>query len=112
MSILIQPIIGIEYQQHYRDLFPELKQYYAPYFALYGGDTIKALLHRITDSMAAWNVFLFQAKLLRTRAPQLLDPLDQCVLDVDVMTMRSTASARWRTGSSRIPSAPGDPSPS
>jgi hypothetical protein len=94
MSILIQPIIGIEYQQHYRDLFPELKQYYAPYFSLYGVDTIKALLHNITNSMAAWKVFLFQSRLLRTRAPQLLDPLEQRVLDVDVMTMRSTASTR------------------
>jgi len=94
MSILIQPIIGIEYQQHYRELFPELKKFYAPYFSLYGVDTIKALLHKLTNSMAAWKLLLFQAFLLRTRAPQLLDPPAERVLDVDVMTVRSTSSKK------------------
>jgi hypothetical protein len=94
MSILIQPIIGIEYQQHYRDLFPELKQFYTPYFPLYGIDTIKSLLQNITNSMAAWKLLLFQAFLLRTRTPQLLDPPDKRVLDIDGLTLTSTSSKK------------------
>ncbi|MCP4453306.1 MAG: hypothetical protein GY809_17745, partial [Planctomycetes bacterium] len=72
MSMLTQAMLGVDSQQAYREIFPDLKALYAPYFSLYGTDTITAALRRITNSMAVWKVGLFQARLVRTHTPQLL----------------------------------------
>ncbi len=93
MSMLMQAMLGIDSQQAYREIFPELKAFYAPYFSLYGADTITAALRKISNSMAAWKVGLFHARLVRTHPPQLLEPPKDFgvgkVLDIDGLTLRS-----------------------
>jgi hypothetical protein len=98
MSMLTQAMLGIDSQQAYREIFPELKAFYAPHFLLYGTDTITASLGRISNSMAAWKVGLFQARLVRTQTPQLLEPPQDFgvgrVLDVDGLTLRSRSHTK------------------
>ena len=48
ISILIQPIIGINYQSHYQELYPEIKQFYSSYFQLYCPSKIKFFVNKIT----------------------------------------------------------------
>jgi hypothetical protein len=93
MSMLTQTMLGLDSQQAYREIFPDLKACYAPYFSLYGTDTLTAALRTISTSMAAWKMGLFQARLVRTHTPQLLEPHKDFgvgrVLDVDGLTLRS-----------------------
>lgn len=93
LSMVIQAMLGIDSQQAYREIFPDLKAFYAPYFSLYGTDTITAALRTISNSMAAWKMGLFQARLVRTHMPQLFEPHKDFgvgkVLDVDGLTLRS-----------------------
>jgi len=98
MSMLMQAMLGVGSQQAYREIFPELKAFYAPYFLLYGTDTITAALRTISNSMAAWKVGLFQARLVRMHTPQVLEPPRDFgvgrVLDVDGLTLRSRSHTR------------------
>lgn len=97
MSILIQPLLGITYQQDYRDQYPVIKPFYASWFQVYGADTIRDSVSRLTNSMLAWKLLLFQAKLVRTQAPQLFaasngDSASGQVLDIDGHTITSCSS--------------------
>lgn len=99
MSILIQPVLGITYQQDYRDRYPAIKSFYASWFQVYGADTIRDYASRITNSMMAWKLLLFQAKLVRTQVPQLFEASNGQsalgkVLDIDGHTIKSSSSKK------------------
>lgn len=99
MSILLQPLLGITYQQDYRDCYPDIKSFYASWFQVYGADTIRDYVSRITNSMMAWKLLLFQAKLIRTQAPQLFEVSNGQsalgkVLDIDGHTAKSSSSQK------------------
>jgi hypothetical protein len=99
MSILIQPLLGITYQQDYRDCYADIKSFYASWFQVYGADKIRDYVSRITNSMMAWKLLLFQAKLLRTQAPQLFEASNGKsavgkVLDIDGHTVKSSSSQK------------------
>ncbi|MCP4764372.1 MAG: transposase, partial [archaeon] len=94
MSILIQPIIGIEFQSHYRESYSEIKKNYSSWFQTYCPDTIHEYINKITSSMAAWKLFLFQAKLVKSQCPELLSSPEGKILDIDVTTMKSCSSKK------------------
>jgi hypothetical protein len=99
MSILIHPILGITYQQDYRDRYPTIKPFYASWFQVYGADTIRDYVSRISNSMMAWKILLFQAKLVRTQSPHLFEvsngpPALGKVLDIDGHTIKSSSSQK------------------
>jgi hypothetical protein len=99
LSILIQPILGITYQQDYRDRYPAIKSFYASWFQVYGIDTIRGYVSRISNSMMAWKLLLFQAKLVRTQAPQRFEASNGSsasgkVLDIDGHTIKSSSSQK------------------
>lgn len=91
MSVMIQSINGIEYQNHYREQFPEMKKFYSKWFDIYCPDMIHDYVYRISNGMAAWKLFLFQAYLIKTCCPELLDGN---VLDIDVKTIQSASSKK------------------
>ncbi|MDM8556285.1 hypothetical protein QUF75_16300 [Desulfococcaceae bacterium HSG7] len=37
-SVILQHITGVEYQHHYRQFYPEIKNYHTSYHTLYGVD--------------------------------------------------------------------------
>lgn len=99
MSILIQPILGITHQQDYRDRYSAIKSFYAAWFHVYGADTIRDYVSRLSNSMLAWKILLFQAKLVRTQSPQLFEvsngpPALGKVLDIDGHTIKSSSSRK------------------
>ena len=99
ISILIQPVLGITYQQDYRDRYPTIKSFYASWFQVYGADKIREYASRITNSMMAWKLLLFQAKLVRTQAPHLFAASNGQsavgrVLDIDGHTITSSSSKK------------------
>ena len=94
ISILIQPIIGIEYQSHYQELYPELKKYFSTYFQLYCPAKIMSFVNMISNSMVTWKILLFQAKLVKANCPQLLHSPKGEVLDIDVSTLKSCSSKK------------------
>ncbi len=100
LSLVLQPIMGFERLSHYQEQYGELKQRYGGTLPLCGGPKLRALLHRIGDSMLGWKLMLFQSHLIRHRAPALLmtghavrDRLGR-VLDIDVTTLLSFANKR------------------
>lgn len=100
LSLILQPIMGFEYLSHYQERYRDLQQRCGGTIPLCGVQKLRALLHRIGDSMLAWKLVLFQARLVRHRAPALLmtgkqifDRLGR-VLDVDVTTVLSFAHSR------------------
>jgi hypothetical protein len=97
VSLLIQPLMGIECLSHYQQQCPELKQYYGDRLPLCQAGKLRAFLQRISNSMLAWKLFLLQSQLIRQRCPQLLESGKQVigrVLDIDVSTVISFASKR------------------
>jgi hypothetical protein len=99
MSILIQPVIGISYQQDYRDQYPAIKSFYASWFHVYGADTIRDAVSRLSNSMLTWKILLFQAKLVCTQSPHLFEvsngpPALGTVLDIDGHTITSSSSQK------------------
>ncbi len=100
LSLILQPIMGFEYLSHYQERYRDLQQGYGGTIPLCGVQKLRALLHRIGDSMLAWKLALFQAQLVRHRAPALLTTGKQAfdwlgrVLDVDVTTILSFANSR------------------
>ena len=100
LSLILQPILGFERLSHYQEQYGELKQRYGKTIPLCGVQKLRALLHRIGDSMLGWKLMLFQSQLIRHRAPALLltgqnvrDRLGR-VLDIDVTTVLSFANNR------------------
>ncbi len=97
VSLLIQPLLGIEFLSHYQQQYPELKRYYGDRLSLCHAGKLRAFLQRVTNSMLAWKLLLFQSRLIRQRCPQLLESGKQVlgrVLDIDVSTVISFASKR------------------
>ena len=93
-SIIFQQIIGIEYQSHYSKIYPEIKTHFSKHFQLYGADKIKENVSKITNSMAAWKLILFQAFLLRKCYPALLNVSEEKTADIDVSTLQSSSSKK------------------
>jgi hypothetical protein len=93
-SVIIQQLIGIEYQYHYRQFYPEIRSYFASCCSLYGADIIIETVSKITTSMASWKVILIHAGLVRARCPKLLYSDGKIVADIDVTTLRSSSSAK------------------
>ena len=98
MSIMAQQLLGIKYQSHYNEIYPDLKNYFSCHFSLYCGDKIRETVSRIGNSMASWKILLFLSSLIRTRCPQLLscpsDPDGKKVADIDVTTLQSSSSGK------------------
>jgi hypothetical protein len=94
ISILIQPIIGVGYQSHYQELYPEIKKYYSTYFHLYCPAKIISFVNMITNSMVTWKILLFQAKLVKANCPRLLHSREGEVLDIDGSTLKSCSSKK------------------
>lgn len=100
LSLILQPILGCERLSHYQEQYGELKPFYRGTIPLCGVQKLRALLHRIGDSMLGWKLMLFQSQLIRHRASALLmtgrtvyDRLGR-VLDIDVTTVLSFATDR------------------
>lgn len=93
-SIVIQTFMGIEYQDHYRDLYPQIKQQYSPYFKTYCPDVILSFINSITSFMITWKILLFQIRLVKTRCPELLSSKFGKILDLDGYTIKSSSSKK------------------
>jgi len=96
-SMLVQPLMGIEFLSHYQEQYAELHECYGAQFPLCGAGKLRTVLHRISDSMLAWKVLLLQSRLIRQRCPELLETGKRVVgrvLDLDVTTLVSFASKR------------------
>ena len=91
ISVMVQSLSGIEYQNHYREQFPEMKKFYSGQFKIYCPEKIRDYISRITNGMAAWKLFLFQAYIVRTQCPELIEG---GVLDIDVKTISSASSKK------------------
>ena len=94
ISIIIQPVIGVGYQNHYQELYPEIKQYYSAHFHLYCPAKIISFVSMITNSMVTWKILLFQAKLVKANCPRLLHSCKGEVLDIDGSTLKSCSSKK------------------
>jgi hypothetical protein len=100
LSLLLQPILGFERLSHYQEHYGHVTKSVGSPLPWCGGQTLRALLHRIGDSMLGWKLLMFQAHLVRQRAPALLmsgkaltDRFGR-VLDIDVTTVLSFARKR------------------
>lgn len=95
ISIMVQQILGIGYQSHYNEIYPELKNYFSAHFSLYCGPSIMKAVSRISTSMPSWKLSLFQAFLVRSRCPLLLfSPDKERVADFDITTIQSASSEK------------------
>jgi len=98
LSVVFQQTVGIEYQEHYKERYSEIRKNF-PDIKLYSTDTIKKYVGEITNFMAAWKLIMFISFLLRKRRPELLLPISGKAdtgktLNVDVMTARSSSSRK------------------
>ncbi len=93
-SVILQQIMGIEYQSHYRQFYPEIKSYFSSYCSLYGVDKIMETVGKITNSMASWKLTLIQASMIKIRCPHLLYSDGKMVMDIDVTTLQSSSSEK------------------
>lgn len=98
LSVMLQQIIGIGYQKHYQELYPEIKAYFTD-IKLYGTNTIMEYIGRITNSMAAWKLIIFQSYLLRNHCPALAESPggktgEGKTADFDVTTIQSSSSRK------------------
>ncbi len=93
-AVILQQIMGIEYQYHYRQFYPEIRSYFASYCSLYGVDTIMETVGKITTSMASWKLTLILAGLVKIRCPHLLYSDGKMVADIDVTTLQSSSSEK------------------
>ncbi|MCP4344410.1 MAG: hypothetical protein GY795_02665, partial [Desulfobacterales bacterium] len=93
-SVILQQIMGIEYQYHYRQFYPEISRYFSSCCTLYGVDTIMETVGKITTSMASWKLTLILAGLVKIRCPHLLYSDGKMVADIDVTTLQSSSSEK------------------
>ena len=93
-SVILQQLMGIEYQYHYRQFYPEIRSYFSSYCSLYGTDKIMKAVNSITTKMASWKLLLIQASLIRTRCTELTDIKGNVVADIDVTTIQSSSSGK------------------
>jgi len=94
VSVILRQIIGISYQYHYRQFYPEIRSYFSSYCSLYGADKLMETVGRITNSMASWKLALIQAGMIKNRCPQVLFPNGKMIADIDVTTLRSSSSEK------------------
>jgi hypothetical protein len=98
MSIMVQQMIGIRYQSHYNEIYPDLRNYFGCHFSLYCGDKIRETVSRIGNSMAAWKILLFRSFLIKSHCPRLLScpssPDGKRVADIDVTVIQSSSSVK------------------
>jgi hypothetical protein len=94
LSIVMQPILDLEFLSHYQERSAELSQRLGLKCELYSASTIRQFLQRVTTSMATWKLLLCQAWILRTRGQALLGTAEQRVLDLDSTTLTSFATKR------------------
>jgi len=93
-SVILQHLMGIEYQYHYRQFYPEISSYFSSYRTLYGADRISETVGQITTSMASWKLTLIHARLISFRCPYLLPAKGKIVADMDVTTLQSSSSEK------------------
>jgi len=96
-SVILMQIMGVEYQNHYRQFYPEIKSYFASYCTLYGVDKIMVAVGKLTDSMASWKLIMIQNGLIKTRCLQLLycpGAMGKRVADIDVSVLQSSSSLK------------------
>jgi len=93
-SLILQQIMGVEHQYHYRQFYPEIKSYFSSYCSLYGADKIMETVGKITNSMASWKLIMIQASIIRTRCPQLFETKGKIIADIDVTTIQSSSSEK------------------
>jgi hypothetical protein len=93
-SAILQQIMGIECQYHYRQFYPEIKSYFSSCCSLYGADKIVEYIGKITNSMASWKIALIQASVIKIRCQRLLYSDGKMVADIDVTTLRSSSSEK------------------
>jgi hypothetical protein len=93
-SVILQQLMGVEYQYHYRQFYPEIRSYFSSYCSLYGADKIMEAISSITTRMASWKLLLIQASLVKTRCPQLSETKGKIIADIDVTTIQSSSSEK------------------
>jgi len=93
-SVILQQIMGVEYQYHYRQFYPEIRSYFSSYCRLYGADTIMETVGKITTSMASWKLTMIQAGMIKIRCPYLLYSDGKMIADIDVTTLQSSSSEK------------------
>jgi len=96
-SVILLHLMGVEYQHHYRQFYPEIKNYFSSYCTLYGVDKIMEAVGKLTNSMASWKLIMIQSGLIKTRCPQLLScpgAAGKRVADIDVTTIQSSSSVK------------------
>ena len=96
-SVILMQIMGVEYQNHYRQFYPEIKSYFSSYCMLYGVDKIMEAVGKLTNSMASWKLIMIQSGLVKIRCPQLLScpgAAGRRVADIDVTTLQSSSSVK------------------
>ncbi len=96
-SIILQHIMGVEYQHHYRQFYPEIKSHFSSYCTLYGVDKIMGAVGKLTNSTASWKLIMIQSGLIKTRCPQLLScpgAAGRRVADIDVTALQSSSSVK------------------
>jgi hypothetical protein len=94
ISLFLQPLSGLEFLSHYRQYYPEIKEALNPHFQIYGADKITSILNKITTSMAAWKLLLFQSRILKEHGTALLGDPKNRTLDIDWTTLVSFSSKR------------------
>ena len=93
-SLILQHIMGVEYQYHYRQFYTEIRSYFSSYCSLYGADKILKTVCGITTNMASWKLLLIQASLIKTICPQLPETKEKIIADIDVTTIQSSSSKK------------------
>lgn len=94
VSLLIQPILGIEFLSHYRESYPELKKIYGDEFELYSSDKITSVLGWLKTSMLSWKLLLFHARLVKQHQDQLITADESKTADIDVTGVKSFSSKK------------------
>jgi len=96
-SVILMQIMGVEYQHHYRQFYPEIKKYFLSYCTLYGADKIMEAVGKLTNSMASWKLIMIHNGLVKTRCLQLLScpgAMGKRVADIDVTVLQSSSSVK------------------
>lgn len=94
ISLLLLPISGIEYLQHYGECYQELQELYRGQVPLYGRGKLVETLESLDTSMLAWKLLLFQRQLLKQHQSRLLDTESSKVLDIDGSCLKSFSSKK------------------
>jgi len=92
--VILRQIMGIEYQSHYRQSYPEISSCFSSCCSLHGADMIMEHIGKMTNSMASWKLTLIQASMIRIRCPHLLCSGGKTVADTDVTTLQSSSSQK------------------